>query len=203
MATNKVNEIAFTKYLAVPSGVVSGDPVQLGNLTGVATFDRDSAGKSVVDFQGSYTLSVKGVNDAGNVAVAVGDALYFTLGDTPRLSKKASGTLFGFAQGIVLTSATTSIEVTLVGRNNAPGSADISAVALRSKLFISTEQTGTGSAQNVAHGLGVVPTSVMLAPTDTAPATAGVYTVTEGTHTTTNVVVTVTNGKKFKVLAIA
>lgn len=70
-------------------------------------------------------------------------------------------------------------------------------------IFVSTEQTGTGSAQNVAHGLGVAPSKVLVAPTDTSPATAGVYTVTEGTHTTTNVVVTVTSGKKFKVLALA
>lgn len=203
MATNKTNELGFQEYLAVASGVVSGDPVQVGNLTGVALFDRDAAGKSTVDFQGVYNLSVKGVNDAGNVAVAAGDAIYFITGDTPKLSKKASGTLFGFAKAAVTSGSTATIEVILVGRNNAPGSADISAVALRSKLFISTEQTGTGSAQNVAHGLGVVPTSVMLAPTDTSPATVGVYTVTEGTHTTTNVVVTVTSGKKFKVLAIA
>jgi hypothetical protein len=70
-------------------------------------------------------------------------------------------------------------------------------------LFVSSEQTGTGSAQNVAHGLGVVPALVFLAPTDTSPATVGVYTVTEGTHDATNVVVTVTSGKKFKVLAAA
>ena len=69
--------------------------------------------------------------------------------------------------------------------------------------FVSAEQTGTGSAQNIAHGLGVVPALVMVAPTDTAPATVGVYTVTEGTHDATNVIVTCTSGKKYKVLAIA
>ena len=67
--------------------------------------------------------------------------------------------------------------------------------------FVSTQQTGTGSPQNIAHGLGRVPTQVLVAPTDTAPATVGAYTVTEGTHTSTNVVLTVTSGKKFKVLA--
>lgn len=70
-------------------------------------------------------------------------------------------------------------------------------------IFVSTEQTGNGSAQNVAHGLGVVPRYVLIVPTDTAPATTGAYTLTEGTHTSTNVVATVTNGKKYKVLAIA
>jgi hypothetical protein len=71
------------------------------------------------------------------------------------------------------------------------------------QAFVSTELTGTGSAQNVAHSLGVVPAAVAIIPTDTAPATVGAYTAVEGAHTATNVVVTVTSGKKFKVLAWA
>ena len=73
--------------------------------------------------------------------------------------------------------------------------------ALLNTVFVSTEQTGTGSTQNVAHGLARVPSLVVIIPTDTAPATTGQYTATEGTHDATNVVVTVTSGKKFKVLA--
>ena len=73
--------------------------------------------------------------------------------------------------------------------------------ALLNTIFVSTEQTGTGSAQNIAHGLARAPSVVFIAPTDTSPATVGQYTVTEGTHDATNVVVTVTSGKKFKVLA--
>jgi hypothetical protein len=73
----------------------------------------------------------------------------------------------------------------------------------RASAFVSTEQTGTGSAQNVAHGLGLTPSAVLIVPTDTAPATVGAYTAVEGTHTDTNVVVTVTSGKKFKVFAWA
>lgn len=69
------------------------------------------------------------------------------------------------------------------------------------QVFVSTEQTGTGSAQNVAHGLASTPSKVFIAPTDTNVATVGAYTVVEGTHDATNVVVTVTSGKKFKVLA--
>lgn len=69
-------------------------------------------------------------------------------------------------------------------------------------VFVSTEQTGTGAEQNVAHGLAAVPTFVAVYPTDTAPAITGVYTMTEGAHDATNVKVTVTSGKKFKVLAI-
>lgn len=73
----------------------------------------------------------------------------------------------------------------------------------KSKVFVSSVQTGTGSAQSIAHGLGAVPAAVMITPYDLTPATAGDYTVTEGTHTTSNVVATVTSGKKYKVLAWA
>ena len=86
------------------------------------------------------------------------------------------------------------------------GTADLASQAVtfaKAAVFISTEQTGNGSAQNVAHGLGATPAGVLIVPTDTAPATTGAYTVTEGTHTSTNVVVTVTSGKKYKVFAWA
>lgn len=73
--------------------------------------------------------------------------------------------------------------------------------AFSRQVFQSTEQTGNGSAQNIAHGLGTTPSRVQAWLTDTAPATAGVATITEGTHTATNVVVTVTSGKKYKVAA--
>jgi hypothetical protein len=82
--------------------------------------------------------------------------------------------------------------------------ADWSQPALPSgNFFKSTEQTGTGSSQDVAHGLGVVPRLVIVYPTDTSPATVGSYAMTEGSHDATNVKVTVTSGKKYKVVAFA
>jgi hypothetical protein len=100
-----------------------------------------------------------------------------------------------------------------VGRVEALSNSDLTKVlnlsfrvvpgATAGAVFVSAEQTGTGSAQNVAHGLGVIPRFVVIVPTDLTPATTGSYVVTEGTHTTTNVVVTVTTSKKFKVLAFA
>lgn len=65
--------------------------------------------------------------------------------------------------------------------------------------FMSAEQTGTGAAQDVAHGLAVAPTKVLVAVTED-PAGAG-FDVAEGAHDATNVKVTVTTGVKFKVLA--
>jgi hypothetical protein len=69
------------------------------------------------------------------------------------------------------------------------------------KQFLSTLLTATGSAQNVAHGLGAAPAGVLVVPTDVTGTTADPWAVTEGTHTSTNVVVTVTANVKFKVLA--
>lgn len=66
-------------------------------------------------------------------------------------------------------------------------------------LFVSTEQTGTGSSQSIAHPLGNTPTFVFVSFTNIP---AGGAVVTEGTHTTSNIVVTATSGAKFKVLAM-
>jgi hypothetical protein len=100
--------------------------------------------------------------------------------------------------------------------DNAVGTAELAASAVttakiaanavtvaKMSVFKSTEQTGTSSNQNIAHGLGVVPGLVIVYPTDTNVATTGDYIVIEGTHTTTNVVVNVTTGKKFRVVAFA
>jgi hypothetical protein len=81
--------------------------------------------------------------------------------------------------------------------------ADGSITVTKMKVFKSAELTGNGSEQNVAHGLGVVPGLVMVYPVDTSSAVEGVYVSSEGTHTSTNVVVTVTSGKKYKVVAFA
>ncbi len=45
----------------------------------------------------NLAATVKGVDDDGNSAVALGDPLFFIDGDTPQISKKASGLFFGYA----------------------------------------------------------------------------------------------------------
>lgn len=69
-----------------------------------------------------------------------------------------------------------------------------------STKFASTEQTGTGSSQNVAHGLSSTPSLVWIAVTED-PAGTG-FDIAEGTHDSTNIVVTVTSGVKFKAYAL-
>jgi len=81
--------------------------------------------------------------------------------------------------------------------------ADGTILAADMKMFLSAEQTGTGSAQNVAHGLGTTPSKVVIFITGDARAAWAVFSITEGAHDATNVVVTVTASMKFRVLAWA
>lgn len=115
MAKNMIYDQARKLSLPVSSGVVSGDPVAVGQIPGVALTDRDSSGNATVDMGGAYKLSVKGINGSGNSAVAVGDKIYFVSGDTPKLSKKDTGVLFGYALTAVDSGATATIAVKLLG----------------------------------------------------------------------------------------
>ncbi len=216
MAQNEVHEFARRLVEPVAAGVVSGDPVLVGQRTGVAMSSRDTSGNASVDYLGGYNLSVKAVNDSGNSAVAYGDMIYYVDTDTPKLSKKASGIPFGFARSeglsgtLIAAGATATIEIAQVDAvlgtaDLAPGSittamlAALAVTGAKMDAFYSAVITGTGAEQNTAHGLGVVPSIVIVTPTLTA---AGV-TLTQGTHTTTNCVVTCTAGDKYQILAIA
>ena len=87
--------------------------------------------------------------------------------------------------------------------NSTVVNADIANSTIQSgkiSFFKSTEQTGTGSSQNVAHGLARTPSLVIVIPTNSDATTN--YTFTEGTHDGTNVVVTATSGAKYKVVAL-
>jgi hypothetical protein len=66
--------------------------------------------------------------------------------------------------------------------------------------FTSTEQTGTGSSQNIAHGLGSTPSQVTMFVSDSGA--TGIYTAVPGAHDATNIKFTVTAGVKFYVQAL-
>ena len=194
MATNRVFETGKMLSVATASTVLSGDPVIVGAMAGVAQTDYDATtGETTIDFGGVYNLSVKGIDDAGNSAVAVGDPIYYVTGDTPVLSKKRTGVLFGYALDVVVSAATTTIRVRCIGGDSRASG------FYGNGIFVSAEVTGTGSSQSTAHGLGTAPTAVIIALTEFTSAQS--VDVAEGTHTTTNVVVTVTSGVKYKILA--
>lgn len=62
----------------------------------------------------------------------------------------------------------------------------------------SPEQTGTGAPQNVAHSLGSIPVLFYAVPSNL---TGGAYVVSSESADATNVILTVTAGEKFRVVA--
>jgi hypothetical protein len=121
VSKNEVYQNANVFTLPVAVGVVSGNPVVVSDLPGVALTSRDTDGNASVKVPGGpvFDLSVKGVNDAGNSAVAVGDKLFYVSADTPKISKKVSGTFFGYALEAVTSGATATINVLLASQANA------------------------------------------------------------------------------------
>ena len=112
MAKNHVQTGRYL-WLNVGTGVKSGGPVVVGQITGVATIDADASGYATVDTEEVYDLSVKAIDGSGNSPVAVGDAMYYVAADTPKLSKKTSGVLLGYALEAIATGATDTINVKL------------------------------------------------------------------------------------------
>lgn len=84
---------------------LSGDPVRVGQVPGVACSDADSDGKAPMFLDGVFNVLVAGValdasGEDANSAVKGGDAVYFDESKTPPLSKRASGgVLWGYAFG--------------------------------------------------------------------------------------------------------
>ena len=68
------------------------------------------------------------------------------------------------------------------------------------RLFVSTEQTGTGSEQDIAHGHDRAPIDVFVSVTDSNAAADNV--ITEGTHDATNIKITCTTSVLYKVFAV-
>jgi len=72
MATNEKFDQADNLYLPVIAGVVSGSPVIVGMIPGVALGPRDSANSAMVRTKGAYKVPV------GTGVVTVGMPIYIT-----------------------------------------------------------------------------------------------------------------------------
>lgn len=112
MATNMVYKTGDRIELNVGTGVMSGDPVAVGEITGVALLDADTDGNTVVVRDGVFELSVVGNDGTTGAAVAVGDPLYITAGEK-FLDVDATAVLFGYALEEVASGATKTIKVLL------------------------------------------------------------------------------------------
>lgn len=121
MATNRVYKdgeflpIAASALTSDIDPIVSGTPVLLGPVPGVALTDEDDDGDVTVQFGGVYDFPVKGANNAGNTAIAIGGSVFYDAGATPDElnADNTNGTLFGYALEAVASGATTTIRVKL------------------------------------------------------------------------------------------
>ena len=110
MALNYVYEGNSVK-LPVSAGGVSGDPELVGDLAAVLLQDSDDSDEAVCALEGVFELSVTGADNAGDVAVSIGDKIYM---DGGTLNKDGTdGTLFGYALDTVGSGSTATIPVKL------------------------------------------------------------------------------------------
>jgi len=179
--TNLIQSSGNHITLTAPYQRNSGQAAKVGKFFGVAVNTVGSGAAGIFATEGVFSIT----KTTG--AIAQGDPVYWDDANKYLTTTSNSNAEVGVCL-VAAGSDDTTVQVKLHG----------SPMVQR---FRSAEQTGTGSAQNVAHGLGVVPSRVFVTYTDLTPATAGSVNVTYGTHTSTNVVVTVTSGKKFIVLA--
>ena len=93
--------------------ITGGSPYCLGHIPLVITGDVQPGATGVGDRSGIFKLTVKAVDGTGNVPVTSGDRIFYSAGDTPVLSRKDTGVLYGYAYGDVPTGATASIPVLL------------------------------------------------------------------------------------------
>lgn len=97
--------------LTVTASAKSGDPMVIGQIPCVLLTDADSLNTAIVQADGIFNLSVKGVNSGGNNAVALGDILYYNSGATPKVNKDSGGVRFGYSLGAVGSGSTATIAV--------------------------------------------------------------------------------------------
>ena len=119
MAKNIVRDDAetFSAVCSDPAVPVSGDPVIVGMIPGVALTNERTDGTTTIQRDGTATLSVKGVTTAAAAsAVAAGDILYYVAANTPKVSKAvgdAGAVRYGYALAAVGSGLTATIEVLL------------------------------------------------------------------------------------------
>lgn len=118
MATNLYQHDGryLSAVASAPATPVSGNPVLIGQIPGVALTDEGEGGndatKTSIDTGGVYNLNVEGVDGSGNSAVALGDILYYDAAATVKINKDATnGVRFGYALGTVGSGLTATIPI--------------------------------------------------------------------------------------------
>ncbi len=101
MAKNMIKDEGRHLYITTGSGISSGDPVAIGDLTGTAETDSDSDNKATVDTgMAVYNHTVEAAGSSGGAAIALGSSIYYDSAATVKLNRDSTnGVLFGYALG--------------------------------------------------------------------------------------------------------
>jgi len=160
--------------LLISGGVTVGNPIMVGSIGGVATVTIAAGETGTICTRGVFDLSVKGIDAVGNSAVAIGDQLFYTTGDTPKINKKASGKFFGYALETVGSSLTDTIKVLRVPYPG-PGVNDMLTAGIIDTTMLANDAV---TAAKIAAG-EVGTTELAALAVTTAKIAAGAVTATE------------------------
>jgi hypothetical protein len=141
--------------------------------------------------------------------VAIDSNGHTNLGAVPYSSSGHKSSVTALQQGsVVTTPAGEKIRLFAACSLDSAGNPIAFAAAAAAKVtgkFQSAVTVGSGASQSIAHGLGVVPSLVLVAPYDNTASGSTPFTfqIAEGVHTSTNLLITATSGLKYKVIAFA
>jgi len=200
---------AFVSSTTVPGSYTSVATPDVSNRRQVETFIAGGtvAAGDVVALDVSKTGALKALTvveaPANAGALAIGVCLGSAESDgSLTAGSKINVVVTGYVASADVETGVAAGQALVVGATAGRFAALANAATSTSAVFISGAVTGTGAAQNTAHGLGVVPDLVFAIPDDLNVATIGAYTVVTGAHTSTNAIFTVTTNKVYRVVAI-
>jgi len=170
----------------------SGDPVRIGNMTGIALTDEDAAGKTTVN-TGPFVAEFS-VKDNGNTGIAVGAPLWYHDDATPVLDNvSAGGYYYGIALAAIATGKTATIKVyhdCAPGGAGTLGAGSISTANLAAGAAIAAKLSATANSRAIIVPLGAVTATtsqvVFVAPTAGALNAAKIVTKDAVTASDTN-----------------
>jgi len=200
---------AFVSSTTVPGSYTSVATPDVSNRRQVETFIAGGtvAAGDVVALDVSKTGALKALTiveaPANAGALAIGVCLGSAESDgSLTAGSKINVVVTGYVASADVETGVAAGQALVVGATAGRFAALANTATSVSGVFISGAVTGTGAAQNTAHGLGVVPDLVFAIPDDLNVATIGAYTVVTGAHTSTNAIFTVTTSKVYRVVAI-
>jgi len=150
----------------------SGDPVRIGNLTGIAIKDEDAAGKTVVN-TGPFVAEFS-VKDNGSTGIAIGAPIWYHDDATPALNNvSADGYYYGIALEAISDNQTATIQVyhdCAPGGAGTIGNGTVGTAQLTANGVTADKLSAAARTRAVTAAIGAVTAdaekAVFVAPTD-------------------------------------